>query len=191
MLVDTNVPVRLVTRHPEEMYRAAKLFLEEVERWGNRLSVHPVHVAEALCVLESMVYRLPPVQVAWELEGLPSMDILEVMDGLAVIAALRLCLHSALEFTDVLFAEFARATRTGVVTFDRDLARLGVPIVNPLSRPPRIREAGQAKTGSVPPGGPPAGPTTRSVQLIAPKCSIGGGTARPWGPIQEVLAKEL
>lgn len=131
MLVDTNVLIRMVTKHPEAMYRAARTYLEAAENLGQRLTVHPVHVTEALFVLEGRVYGLKAAEAAGEMRQLLSMEVLEVIDGPAVMEALRRYPASGVNFPDVLLAELARMRSTGVVSFDRGLMRLGVQVVVP------------------------------------------------------------
>lgn len=131
MLVDTNVLVRLVTKHPPGMFEGARRYLQEAERRGEKLAVHPVHVTEALFVLEGKVYSLQPEQAASELRQLLTMEVLEVDDGPAVLEALRRYPLSGLDFPDVLIAEIARLRGATVLSFDRKIARLGVRVVDP------------------------------------------------------------
>ena len=52
LIVDTNILVRLITRYPQEQYAAAAGLLENAEKLGQTVQVHPMHVAEAIFVLE-------------------------------------------------------------------------------------------------------------------------------------------
>ena len=60
-----------------------------------------------------------------------SSDRFEVIDALAVSNALSAYPASNLDFPDVLICELARIGGGQVLTFDRKMARLGVPLIQP------------------------------------------------------------
>lgn len=131
MFVDANVLIRLVTRHPEPMYRAARAWLEYADAQALRLRVHPVHVAEAVFVLEGRVYGLASGVVSAELLTLLSAQVLAVQDEIPVVRALERYPGTSLDFPDVLLAELARAADVDVLSFDANIGRLGVRVVTP------------------------------------------------------------
>ncbi len=47
---------RLITKHPEPVYRAARAFAPEAAKLGGPVEIHPLHVAEAIDVLEGRIY---------------------------------------------------------------------------------------------------------------------------------------
>ena len=60
-----------------------------------------------------------------------SSDRFEVIDALVVDNALSAYPASKLDFPDVLICELARVGGGQVLTFDRKMARLGVPLIQP------------------------------------------------------------
>jgi predicted nucleic acid-binding protein len=131
VFVDTNVLVCLITKHPEPMHRAARAWFERADEQGLRAMVHPVHIAEAVFVLEGRVYGLPPRVASDELRVLLSAQVLTIQDELAVVRALERYPDTGLDFPDVLLAELARVAEKDVLSFDSDIARLGVRVVVP------------------------------------------------------------
>lgn len=131
MWVDTNVLLRLITRQPESMYRAARASVERAEAQGLPLKVHSVHVAEAVYVLEGRVYGLSPRVACEELLVLLSAEVLSVQDELPVMRALERYPGAGVDFPDVLLAELARISADDVLSFDNRLQRLGVRVVSP------------------------------------------------------------
>ena len=133
MLVDANVLLRLITKHPEDLYEGARSYVQRCEVEGRRLSVHPMHVAEVVFVLEGQVYGLTPKEAAQEILHLLSLEVLDVLDGAALLETLRRYPDSNLDFPDVFLVELARTMDTGIVSFDRKIQRMGIPMVVPAA----------------------------------------------------------
>lgn len=129
LIADANFLLRLLTRHPPAQFQAAIKLLETLEAEGQRVEVHPMHVAEAVFVLEGSVYQLPAKTVAQELEVLLSAGVFRLRDGGAILAALAAYPGSGLEFPDIFLRELARQEGRRVVTFDRRLARSSSALV--------------------------------------------------------------
>lgn len=55
--VDTNIPIRLVTKSPPPMLEAARTYFEALERSPEPppLMVHPARICEAIFVLEGKI----------------------------------------------------------------------------------------------------------------------------------------
>lgn len=123
LIVDTNILVRLITRYPQEQYAAAAGLLENAEKLGQTVQVHPIHVAEAIFVLEGTTYRLTPAQAGLELMSLFEASIWSVREVEPLLAALAAYPESGLDFPDIYLAELARFDRLRVVSFDRKLIR--------------------------------------------------------------------
>jgi predicted nucleic acid-binding protein len=131
MIVDANFLLRLLTRHTEPMYQAARAFALEAERRGLALEVHPIHVAEVVYVLEGRLYGLSPREVARELLALLSARPFVPREEEALRGALEAYPESGLDFPDLFLAELARAEGKPVVSFDRKIRRTGVKLIVP------------------------------------------------------------
>ncbi len=125
---DTNILLRLITKSPVHQLEAIKQFLKTAVV---PVLVHPAHICEALFVLEGKIYQFSAQQAAQDIAMLLSSDRFEVIDATAVNNALSAYPASNLDFPDVLICELARVGGGQVLTFDRKMARLGVPLIQP------------------------------------------------------------
>jgi predicted nucleic-acid-binding protein len=128
MWADTNILVRLITKSPTAQYQAVVQFLSQVSK---PVFVHPTHVCEAMFVLEGNYYNYSAIQATGELALVLSASCFDVIDATAIANTLRLYPESNLDFPDVLICELARVNNDEVLSFDRKMARLGVPIRQP------------------------------------------------------------
>ena len=131
MIADANVLLRLITRTPEPLFLAARDFLLEVEKKGQRVQVHPMHVAEAVYVLEGRVYGLSRNVAARELLTLLEARVFEPVDGAVLVKALRAYPETGLDFPDVFLLAWAEEYGSQVVSFDRGLQNAGMMVLNP------------------------------------------------------------
>ena len=131
VIADANFLLRLLTKYPEPMYRAALAFALKAEEEGTRIEVHPVHVAEVIYVLEGRIYGLSSEESASELLALLSARPFAPREEEALTAALEAYPDSGLDFPDVFLAQLAQAEGKRVVSFDKKLARLGVEPLKP------------------------------------------------------------
>jgi predicted nucleic-acid-binding protein len=117
--VDTNVLVRLITRHDPKQAAVAQAFVAQ-GAWVSLLAL-----AEATWVL-SAVYQLRAPQIATAVEMLLAHKDLTLQDSDVVSAALdNFRKKPALGFSDCLLLEAARkAGHLPLGTFDRDLGKL-------------------------------------------------------------------
>ncbi len=130
VIADANFLLRLLTKRPKPFYRAARAFAQRAEEEGERVEVHPVHVAEAIDVLKGRVYGLSAEEAAGELLALLSARPFAPREEEALFAALEAYPDSGLGFPNVFLAQLARVEGKRVVSFDKKLARLGVePLV--------------------------------------------------------------
>ena len=128
MWADTNILVRLITKSPTMQYQAVVQFLSQVSK---PVFVHPAHVCEAMFVLEGNYYHYSALQATQELALALSATCFNVIDAAAIANTLRLYPASNLDFSDVLICELARVNNDEVLSFDRKMSRLGVPIRQP------------------------------------------------------------
>ncbi len=131
LIADTNVLLRLVTRVPESMFRAVRDLLLELEEKGRRMHVHPMHVAEAVYVLEGEVYGLSPEEAARELATLLTARVFEPLDETALMRSLEAYPGMGLDFPDVFLLAWAEEAGARVVSFDRKLSRVGEDVIVP------------------------------------------------------------
>jgi len=131
MIADANVLLRLITRTPEPLFLAARDFLLEAEGKGQRVQVHPMHVAEAVYVLEGRVYGLSRNVVARELLTLLEARVFEPVDGEVLVKALRAYPEAGLDFPDVFLLAWAEEYGSQVVSFDKELQNAGMMVLNP------------------------------------------------------------
>ncbi len=89
MWIDANILLRLLTKQPEPMFQALVRTLQTMENQGHTVRVHPLHVTEALFVLEGKVYQVPADQAARELLEVLSLKVFEVCDEWFLASARR------------------------------------------------------------------------------------------------------
>jgi len=133
LIADTNVLLRLVTRAPEPMFRAVRDLLLELEEKGRRMHVHPMHVAEALCVLEGEVYGLGPEEAARELGTLLTACVFEPLDEAVLTRALKAYPGMGLDFPDVFLLAWAEEHGGQGVGFDGGLRKAGTSVIDPAA----------------------------------------------------------
>lgn len=123
MWLDANVLLRFLTGSPPELAGRAERLLEEAQRGGVPLRVHPVVVAETVWVLESF-YEYSKQEISGVLIPLLEQPALRVEGAKTVVRALETMAQGNVDFADALLAETARSRGEGVVSFDRDFRRL-------------------------------------------------------------------
>jgi predicted nucleic acid-binding protein len=121
--LDANVLLRFLTGSPPELAGRAERLLEEAQRGGVPLRVHPVVVAETVWVLESF-YEYSKQKISGVLIPLLEQPALRVEGAKTVVRALETMAQGNVDFADALLAETARSRGEGVVSFDRDFRRL-------------------------------------------------------------------
>lgn len=131
MWADTNILIRLVTKQPPDQFEAAYRYLEKLEQANQTLSVHAVHVAEAVFVLEGKIYHYTPAQAAKDLLTVLSMTVFVPADEIAVVNALREYPKSSHDFPDVFLAQLALLDDGRIVSFEKKLKQLEVTVEIP------------------------------------------------------------
>lgn len=139
VIADANFLLRLITKHPEPMYRAARAFALEAEKLGEQVEVHPMHVAEAIYVLEGRIYGLSPKEAAGEILLLLEARPFAPREEKALLAALKAYPESGLDFPDVFLAELARCEGKRVLSFDRKIAKTGIDLLTPQEAGDELR----------------------------------------------------
>jgi predicted nucleic acid-binding protein len=131
MWVDTNILIRLITKQPREQFEAVYRVLENLEKTGQTVSVHPVHIAEAVFVLEGKIYQYTPEQAAKDLLTVLSMTVFLPADEIAVVNALREYPKTSHDFPDVFLAQLALLEDEKVMSFEKKLKQLEVTVEIP------------------------------------------------------------
>lgn len=123
--VDANVLLRFLTGDPPGLAARASGLLENAEREGVPLRVHPVVVAETVWVLQSL-YGYSKGEISGALTALLEQPALRVEGARTVTRALETMASSNVDFADALLAETARSHGEVVASFDRDFRKLGI-----------------------------------------------------------------
>lgn len=130
-LLDRRQPVASsVTKTPPALFERAVALVEEAEAGKLSLAVQPLHVAETTHVLKSL-YGYSHEEVRRELGNVLRLRALQVSDEEAVMAAIDLMAERNVDFDDAYLALWAAGRGEGVVSFDRDFARLPAPWLEP------------------------------------------------------------
>lgn len=123
--LDANVLLRLATRTPDDLFDRALRRIMRAEANGEQLLVHPLHVATTVYVLNGH-YRYPLSEVRRVLELVLRLRVIEVLDEALVFGALALMAEHGVDFDDAYLAMRAKAGGAGIISYDRDFARLEV-----------------------------------------------------------------
>ena len=118
--VDTNIIVRHLTGHPEDMAARATQFL----RTSKDLLLSDVIVAETVFVLES-AYKAPRPQVAEAVRACLLYDAFRVVEPTLVLRALEIYESERLDFAEAYLVASAESSGVPViVSFDRSIDRV-------------------------------------------------------------------
>lgn len=126
-IADANFLLRLITKAPKDHYEKARAEARALEAAGGAIEVHPVHVAEALYVLEGRIYGVPPEEASKALLLLLESRPFKPREAPALLNALRRYPRSGLDFPDVFLAELALNEEKGMLTFDQKLRAYFAP----------------------------------------------------------------
>lgn len=119
--------LRFLTGEPRALADRAEKLLEDAERGGILVRVHPVAVAEIVWVLQSF-YERSKEDIAAALIPLLSGHRLRVENPEVVTRTLEVMVSANVDFADALLAETARARGDGIASFDRDFDKLDVSV---------------------------------------------------------------
>jgi predicted nucleic-acid-binding protein len=131
LVVDSNVILRLLLRDDPAQEEKVKIRFQKLEKNGERVLLTAAVVLECLWILE-FKKGLPRELVAEMLEGILSMEIFQV-EGLS---RWRRALHfygaKRIDFVDAYLAGVSEESgNEGVLSFDRDMEKLGIHWVKP------------------------------------------------------------
>ena len=121
--LDANVLLRLATRVPEDLFQRALARVRLAEARGERLLVHPIHVATAVYVLKGY-YQYPLEKVRQVLGVVLGLRAVSVIDEPLVLEALEVMVEKNVDFDDAYLALRAASEGAAVLSFDRDFGRL-------------------------------------------------------------------
>ena len=126
MIADANVLLRLLDRDSGAHGRAARARVEKA-RSGEPIGVLPATILEVAFVLESSAagYGWERVAVAAAIEAIVDEPGFAVEDGGVLRVAAATYLDSRIDLHDCYLDAIARERGTRVLSFDKDLARLG------------------------------------------------------------------
>ena len=126
MIADTNVLLRVLERAPNAHGRAARARVEAA-RGGETITVLAATALEVGFVLESAEagYGWDRETVAAAIEAIVDEPAFEVEHGRALRSAAGTYRQRAIDLHDCFLDALARQRDTKVLSFDRDLARLG------------------------------------------------------------------
>lgn len=128
VLTDANVILRfLLDDHPQLSPRAAAVF-ERAAGGELRLLISAAILAECVYTLESF-YKLDRAAVAAGLLDVLALPGVEAMEGRALGEALRVFGARNVDFADAYLSALSLNLSCPVVSFDRDLSKLGVEVL--------------------------------------------------------------
>jgi predicted nucleic-acid-binding protein len=131
ILIDTNVLLRVLLQDDPQQHKEALASLRRLERAGKKALVCQVVLAELVWVL-GRLKKVPRETLAQMLHGLSSMDVLEFEQRSRMLSALAIYENHSVDFADALLAAAAAEKgHNGVLSFDRDMGKLGVAWVKP------------------------------------------------------------
>jgi predicted nucleic-acid-binding protein len=131
LVLDTNVVLRLLLRDDPEQEEKVRLRLKKLERSGEQVLLTPVVLLECLWILQ---YRkaLPRALVVELLEGLLSVEAIKIEGAPRLRRALQLYAEHEVDFVDAYLAGVGEEPgHDGVLSFDKDIGKMGVKWVRP------------------------------------------------------------
>jgi predicted nucleic acid-binding protein len=126
--LDANVVLRFITKDPPDQFRRAQRLMRHAVDGDVTLRLSHITIAESVWVLDSF-YGHEVGAIADTLRSLVTATGVDVEDADVVLEALRLMADSKVAFADAYVAATARRAGEPVATFDADLRRLGVELV--------------------------------------------------------------
>jgi predicted nucleic-acid-binding protein len=131
LVVDTNVLLRFILKDDAEQFRQAKAAFVKAQHAGQLLWVTQTVVQELVWVLEYH-YGRPRQDVVRMVDGLFSLPLFHIESPARVAAAIRVYEEHKVDFTDALLAAISHEKGLeGVLSFDRDMGRIGARWVRP------------------------------------------------------------
>jgi predicted nucleic-acid-binding protein len=131
LVADTNILLRLLLKDDIDQEERAWRAIHKVEKAGQRLFLPQLVVQECIWVLQ-FDKMVPRARIAAELEKLFEIEVFQIEGLPRLRRALRLYAAQAVDFVDAYIAMAGQESgHEGVLSFDRDMAKLGVHWVKP------------------------------------------------------------
>ncbi|MGX9685940.1 PIN domain-containing protein [Deinococcus wulumuqiensis] len=128
VLLDTNVILRFLLADHETLSPRARAYFRRAAKGEWSLLIPSVVVAECVFTLRSF-YKLARADVAAALLQLLRLPGVEAVEGEVVRSALSLYAEKNVDFADAYLAALAQEKGLSVGSFDRDLGKLGVALL--------------------------------------------------------------
>lgn len=131
LVADSNVILRLLLQDDLEQEGRIRNYLRRLEKQGQQVFLPQLVVQECLWVLNA-VKGIPREDVSEMLLALIDMDVFMVEETTRLRQALRIYAEHSINFVDAYVAGVSRELAfSGVLSFDKDMAKLGVHWVRP------------------------------------------------------------
>lgn len=127
-LLDTNVILRFLLADHETLSPRAKAYFQRAATGELDLLIPSVVAAECVFTLKSF-YKLTRAEVATALLQLLKLPNVSAVDGEVVKQALSFYAEKNVDFADAYLAALAQEKGQSVASFDRDLGKLGVALL--------------------------------------------------------------
>jgi predicted nucleic-acid-binding protein len=128
VLCDANIILRLLTNDSPALATKAQSIVEKAERGEFKLEVPVFIIAECVFVLQK-VYKANRSDIALSLETICTNKGFDVENVNLVRQTLRLFAAQNLDFADAYLISHAQLSNQRVASFDRDLQKHGVDII--------------------------------------------------------------
>jgi predicted nucleic-acid-binding protein len=131
LAIDTNVLLRIVLDDDPVQARRSREACAKAQDSDERIFLPQVVLQEMFWVLET-VKEIPRAEVLRVVDGLLCMPLWEVEEPRRMARALRYYEDHVVDFTDAVLAAISQEKGIdGVLSFDRDMGKLGLPWVKP------------------------------------------------------------
>lgn len=131
LVVDTNVLLRIILDDDPVQTRRAREACARAQHAGGQVYLPQVVLQELVWVLDA-VKGISRGEIIRVVDGLLSMPLWAVEQPRRMAEALRCFEEHAVDFTDAVLAAVAgEKGMDGVLSFDRDMGKLGLKWVNP------------------------------------------------------------
>jgi predicted nucleic-acid-binding protein len=129
--VDTNILVRLILNDDIEQLRRIKELIVSTHHAGQQLFVPQVVVQELIWVLQNNL-GIPKQKVVRAIDGILSLSVWDVEHAGRIGRAIQIYEEHDVDFTDACLAAISYEKNIeGVLSFDRDMGKIGARWIRP------------------------------------------------------------